>query len=72
MHQLDIAAADLVVIGIYFAIVFAIGFHLARRTHDSMGPFPGRATPGLVADRTVTVCLEHFVDDADRLGRCRA
>ena len=35
MHQLALAAADLVVIGFYFAIVFAIGFHLARRTHDS-------------------------------------
>ncbi len=35
MQQLDIAAADLVVIGIYFAIVFAIGLFFARRTHDS-------------------------------------
>jgi SSS family solute:Na+ symporter len=35
MHQLDIGAADLVVIGLYFAIVFAIGFYLAGRTHDS-------------------------------------
>lgn len=35
MQQLDIATADLAVIGIYFAIVFAIGFYLARRTHDS-------------------------------------
>ena len=35
MLQLDIAAADLVVIGAYFAVVFAIGFYLARRTHDS-------------------------------------
>ena len=35
MHQFDIAAADLVVIGVYFAVVFAIGFYVARRTHDS-------------------------------------
>jgi SSS family solute:Na+ symporter len=35
MHQLEIAAADLAVVAIYFAIVFAIGFSLARRTHDS-------------------------------------
>lgn len=35
MQQLDIATPDLVVIGIYFAIVFAIGFYVARRTHDS-------------------------------------
>jgi SSS family solute:Na+ symporter len=39
MQQLDIAAADLAVIGIYFAIVFAIGFYLARRTHDSTDLF---------------------------------
>jgi len=35
MHQLDIAAADLVVVGFYFVIVFAIGIYVARRTHDS-------------------------------------
>lgn len=35
MYQLEIAAADLVIIGVYFAIVFAIGFSVARRTHDS-------------------------------------
>lgn len=35
MHELEIAAADLVVVGIYFVIVFAIGFRLARSTHDS-------------------------------------
>jgi SSS family solute:Na+ symporter len=35
MQQLEISDPDLLVIGLYFAVVFAIGFHLARRTHDS-------------------------------------
>ena len=35
MHELDISAPDLVVIGLYFTVVFAIGFYVARRTHDS-------------------------------------
>ncbi|MEA3277850.1 MAG: sodium/solute symporter [Pseudomonadota bacterium] len=35
MYQFDVAAADLAVIGLYFAVVIAIGFYLARRTHDS-------------------------------------
>lgn len=35
MQQLTLAGADFFVIGIYFAIVFAIGFYLARRTHDA-------------------------------------
>jgi len=35
MHQLDITGTDLIVIGVYFAIVFVIGFYLAHRTHDA-------------------------------------
>lgn len=35
MRQFDIATADLVIIGIYFTLVFVIGFYVARRTHDS-------------------------------------
>lgn len=32
--QLNIEPADLAIIGIYFAIVFAIGFHLAKQTRN--------------------------------------
>ena len=39
MHQLDIAAADLAVIGLYFSAVAVIGVHVARRTHDSTDLF---------------------------------
>ncbi|WP_089728187.1 sodium:solute symporter family transporter [Candidatus Thiosymbion oneisti] len=35
MSQFDITTADLVVIGFYFAIIFAKGFQIARRTHDA-------------------------------------
>ncbi len=34
MMHLNTEPADLIIIGIYFAIIFAIGFHLARRTRD--------------------------------------
>ncbi len=39
MHQLDIAAADLAVIGLYFTAVAVIGVQVARRTHDSTDLF---------------------------------
>jgi len=39
VDQLDIAAADLAVVGLYFAGVVSTGFYLARRTHDSTDLF---------------------------------
>ena len=39
MQQLEISSIDLAVIGLYFAVVFAIGFYFARRTHDSTDLF---------------------------------
>lgn len=39
MQQLEISPIDLAIIGLYFAVVFAIGFYFARRTHDSTDLF---------------------------------
>ncbi|MEJ2385008.1 MAG: hypothetical protein P8Y54_11510 [Xanthomonadales bacterium] len=44
MQQLEISSVDLAIIGLYFAVVFAIGFHFARRTHDSNDLFLAGST----------------------------